>query len=370
MKGRKLLTLTASVFLIFAVVSLSLAVACAKPAPKPAPPPAPTPAPTPPAPAPPPPAPLPKTILIGGGPIGSLAYAWGVGIAAVITAHTPMKVEVFAQGRTVWYPMLGTGEAQIGMGLNDEDRAGYLGEYVYKEITKGKGYDLRILMVGLPFSVGFVVPGDSDIKTIPDLKGKRVPTDYGAFFSSTLTAEALLANGGLTTADVKGMKVTDVVAGVRAVIEGRADVAVSSVGMATVEELKAAKGARFLPLDPSPEAVKRMKAAFPGYFLNTEKPGPAGIDKEMVLMGKSMTLACGDNLRDDVAYEITKILWVDYKELERYQPQLRLWTPDRYASTLATIPYHPAAIKFYKEKGVWTAEMEAHQKKLLAAKPK
>ncbi len=45
---------------------------------------------------------------------------------------------------------------------------------------------------------------------------------------------------------------------------------------------------------------------------------------------------------------------------------LKEWTPDRFVSKEALIPYHPGAIRFYKEKGVWTDEMAKLQEALLA----
>ena len=112
----------------------------------------------------------------------------------------------------------------------------------------------------------------------------------------------------------------------------------------------------------------RMKKVHPGYYPINVKPGPPGVDKETTVLGKDITLACPEQLPDDVAYHITKALWENYQELAPIHPALKLWTPDRFASTRAVVPYHPGSIKWYKEKGVWNKELEEHQKELLTIK--
>ncbi len=313
-------------------------------------------------------APLPKSIVLGANPVGTLFYAMGVGFSKVISSHTPMKVDIFPQGATVWWPMFETNEVHFGINVPDDAIAAYLGTEIYKDPTKGKGYKIRTIMLGTPIQVVFFVPGDSDIKRIPEVKGKRVPVEYGAFFTSTLSCRALLANAGLTPADVKGLSVPSVEAGIKAIIEGRADCALMAVGGAVVEELKAAKGARGITIDPSPDAVRRMQKVFAGYYPIKIAPGPAGITEEIWGLGKDITLWAYEKLGEDVVYEITKAIWENYKELGPIHPRLKLWTPDRFASTRAIIPYHSGAIKLYKEKGVWTNELEEHQTKLLTIK--
>lgn len=312
--------------------------------------------------------PLPQRIVFGANTPGSLFYAMAAGMAKVLGTHTPMKIEVFPQGGTVWYPMLESGEVDFGIQVPDDILTAYKGEAIYEKPTKGKGFALRTLMLGSPLAVGLVVPGDSNIKEIKDIKGKRMPVDYGAFYSATLTILGLLANAGLTVDDVKGISVTTYVAGVRTLIEGRSDLTMGSVGSGITSELKTAKGARYLDVDTSPEAVARMKEVHPGYYPLPVKPGPAGVDRETVLMGKDITLICGERVSEEVAYAITKTLWENYKELVPFHPGLKRWTPDRFASPRAVVPYHPGSIKWYKEQGVWTGELEEHQKKLMAIK--
>lgn len=312
--------------------------------------------------------PLPKTIVFGANPPGSLFYVLAAGLAKVTSAHTPMKVEVFPQGGTVWYPMLESGEVHFGINVPGDILTAYTGKSIYEKPTKGKGFPLRTLMLGSPLQVGLIVPGDSQIMGSSDVRGKRMPVDYGTFYSTTLTALALLANYGLSPNDVKTVPVTSYPSGVRAVIEGRADLAVGSVGSGITNEMKTARGARYLELDTSTEAVVRMKKVHPGYYPIKVKPGPPGVAKETTMLGKDITLVCAEQLPDDVAYHITKALWENYKELAPLHPRLKFWTADRFASVRAVVPYHPGSIKWYKEKGVWNKELEEHQKELLTIK--
>jgi TRAP transporter TAXI family solute receptor len=312
--------------------------------------------------------PIPKTLVMGANPPGSLFYVMAAGFKKVLDAHTPMKVEVFPQGSTVWLPMLLSGEVNCGIQVPDDALVAYMGESIYKKPTGGKGFPLRTLTLGTPLEVALLVPGDSSINKPADIKGKRMPVDYGAFYSSTLTVLALLANYGLTPNDVKGLNVTTYVSGVRALMEGRADLAFGSIGSGIVEELKASKGARYLSIDTSPEAVARMQKVHPGYYPIPVKPGRAGVEEGLIALGKDISLMTVKGMPDELAYLITKTLWDYNKELGATHPRLKLWTTDRFASIHAVVPYHPGSVKFYKEKGVWSKELEAHQNKLLKMK--
>jgi len=46
-------------------------------------------------------------------------------------------------------------------------------------------------------------------------------------------------------------------------------------------------------------------------------------------------------------------------------PSLREWVPERFVTPTVTVPMHPAAVAVYREKGLWRAEMDAVQARLL-----
>jgi TRAP transporter TAXI family solute receptor len=313
---------------------------------------------------------LPPILNIGTHPVGSFFNVVGTAVATVVGKHTPMKTTVKPMaGPTAWFPMLVTKEIDLGV-LNMWDaEKGYLGEYAYKKLSQGKGFPARLIAISINNAIGLVVAADSGIYKYSDLKGKRVggnlPTP-----SLQLQTEALLANGGLSWSEITPIPVSSVAEGVKVVIEGRSDSsATCAIGMPIIEELHAKKGARILPLDPSPEAVKRVRAKFPGYPVKvTPGPGKTGVEKEQYLWAYDIYLIGRQDLPDEAAYQAVKALWENHKELGTIHALLKDWVPDKFVTTEALIPYHPGAIRFYKEKGVWTSEMEKLQQELLAKK--
>lgn len=88
----------------------------------------------------------------------------------------------------------------------------------------------------------------------------------------------------------------------------------------------------------------------------------------MYLWAYDIYLVSRAELPDDAVYQMVKALWENYKEFAPIHPLLKEWTPERFVSKEARIPYHPGAVKFYKERGAWTSEMEKLQTALLAEK--
>jgi len=313
---------------------------------------------------------IPEIISIGTHPIGSFFNTIGVAASKVIMDHSKIRaIPKPMLGPTAWFPYMERGEVELGV-LNVWDaEKGYLGESVYERLSNKKGFSIRLLCVSIWNSAGIVVAKDSGMQAYSDLKGKRVCGNFPTP-SLQLQTEAFLSNGNVTWKEITPVPVSSVVEGVKMLMEGRSDSSGTiTLGTPVIEELNAKKGARFLPMDPSPEAVARMRKFHPGYMVKVEPgPGNTGIQKEQYLWAYDIYLIVHEKVSDEAAYLMTKLLWDNCAEFEKVHKLLKDWTPSRFVSRNAMIPYHPGVIKFYKEKGAWGEEMDRLQKSLLEKK--
>lgn len=312
-----------------------------------------------------------KVLSLGTHGVGSIVNTMGTGIASVLSKNLSTEVKAVAStGPTEWMPMISTGEIDLGVLNNWDADMGRRGQSTYEKISDGKGFPVMLITSGHKAFNGIVVAEDSGIKQASDLKGKRFAGLYTGSPGTTAQAEAALSNLGLNPSDVKMVSVPSVDAGVRAVIEGRADAnAANNIGMGVISELDSSKGARFLSFDSSPEATKRLQEKFPAAIVKVSPgPGKTGIKEDTYLMSYDFYLVGRESLSESQVYDIVKTLWEKNQELTVINKNLQDWTPENFVTTQNTVPYHPGAVKFYKEKGVWTPEMEKQQQALLSGK--
>jgi uncharacterized protein len=67
----------------------------------------------------------------------------------------------------------------------------------------------------------------------------------------------------------------------------------------------------------------------------------------------------------EVVYQVLKATWQNVDKLAPLHPWLKGWNHKQMFWAKPSVPYHPGAVRFYKEQGVWTAETEERQQGLL-----
>ena len=152
---------------------------------------------------------LPKQASIATHLVGGIFHALGMGVAKVVTNHTPIRVVVKpTSGPFTYMPMLNTGEVEMGLPNSLDTKYAFDGSPILKyERTN----NLRMLLPGGP-NVGMipiVARKDSGIKTIADLKGRRVTAGFSGNVVMALQMEGHLALGGLSWDDVVKVPVVD-----------------------------------------------------------------------------------------------------------------------------------------------------------------
>jgi uncharacterized protein len=311
-----------------------------------------------------------KAVSVGTNPPGTVFYAIGSGLGKVVSdaGLVRMTVQPYS-GSSTFLPLLNTGELEFGV-VNAVDMALTYRGPAFKIGGRNPfphAPEIRLVTRGSPFLVGLLVRKDSPIKNVHEIRGKRVTGEYPAHLAVYYNMLGHLASAGLGWGDVKVIPVPAINEGVDALIQGRADVTEFALNGAKVREADAAVGVRHLSIDCSPEGEKRLRAAVPGYYPRWVKKGEAfAVVEDTCVIAYDVYLAVGKDVPDGLITDVLKALWDNADKLKPLHPIFKEWTRERAASADVTIPYHPAAIRFYKERGSWTAEMDRAQQQILS----
>ncbi len=314
---------------------------------------------------------LPRSVNFATHRVGTVFNAVGTGLAKVATDRGPIRVIVQPySGVPGWLPSMNSGgKPEIGIVSTVEAWNAFTGKITPRPLPPGSpkikrrytpNKNIRLLMLGTNLVVGIIVRADSPIKSLADLKGKRMAWDYPAFPGGITTGLSTLATAGMTILDVVPVAVPEVVSGIRALMDGRLDGAIAAVGMGIVSEANARVGVRFLPAGQKPEHISAAQGIMPGGNVSVQRAGPPGVKKDTPIWSYGISVVASTHMSDELVQSLLKTWSAHWKELGPIHPKLRGWSPDKFARTNATIPYHPGAIKFYKETGKWTSEMESN----------
>ena len=243
-----------------------------------------------------------------------------------------------------------SGQMESGFTQSDVAYWAYTGTGVYE--GKPKVGDLRLIANLYPETIHIVARKGAGIKSVADLRGKRVSLDEPG--SGTLVdARIVLAAYGITEKDIKAEYLKPNQAGDK-IRDGGLDAYFFVGGYPTgaVSELASSGGGIDLVPVTGPEADK-MRAQY-GFFATDTIP--ANTYKGV---GEVKTIAVGAQwvtsakLPDALIYEVTKAMWNENsrKLLDAGHAKGKA-IQAATATAGAGIPFHPGAEKFYKEKGL------------------
>ncbi len=302
---------------------------------------------------------LPRTVAIASNLAGTGAHALASGLAAVASRATPIAAKVQPyNGPNAWMPLLESGEVEFGIINILDSYMASTGTGNYK-----KAYPMiRIVSGGVfPFTGSLMVRDKSEIKRPNDLKGKRMAWDFGGHAITQTWQNAAMEVSGLKPSDVVQVRFSNLNDAIRGVPEGKVDATFAAIGIGVNEEANAMEPIRFLSL-PAGEASNKILAKYGGTIVKQDPV--TGIRGDTNVIGYPLHLASSTKVSERVVATLLKAWWDNHAELQSIHPQFKKWTKDVQAITNFTVPYHPGAVKFYRDAGVWTAKHDARMKEI------
>lgn len=285
---------------------------------------------------------------------GSLFHNIGSAIAKVANENGLNATIQPATSPNQYLPLINAGEVEFGVANLQEVNYALEGKEWFKG---GANPNLRVVALIMPLREAIFVRKDSGITRIADLKGKPMVDGYKAQQTILPQLEAMYATAGLTRADMKPVQVPSVVGGADAFMSGQTVGFIFAHGAGKVREADAAVGGlRALSIENTPENVKAIKKHWPAGYLTKMNPGPAspGVLEEGWFMAYPQLVLTHKAAKDEVVYKMAKIIHDNQKRLGDTFAPFRAFNPEEdMVGDAAPSAYHPAAIKFYKDSGLW-----------------
>ncbi len=212
-----------------------------------------------------------------------------------------------------------------------------------------------------------VAAKDTGVKTIADLKGKRVAWVIGSP-SLNQNITAILAFANLTWDDVKKVEFGGFGAAMDGIVNNQVDAAfTSSISGKAYQIAKSPRGLVYPVMPASDKAGwARLNALAPFFFPFKGTEG-ADLSKEAPVEAASYPypiLMTFVNQDAGLVYNMTNAMVAAFPEYKDAAPGNSGWAKDRQELPWK-IPYHDGAIKYWKEAGLWKPEHQAHNDKLL-----
>ena len=313
----------------------------------------------------------PRTLTVASNPPGTVFYALASGLAKVASEGAPFQMIVQPySGTSTFLPLLDTGEVDFGVNNAVDMALSYQGPERLKIGGRNPFQhtpNVRLIMRGSILMTALLVRKDSPIKTIHDIRGKRLTGEYPAQLANWYNLFGFLTGAGMKWEDVKIIPVPAVNEGIDALVQGRADVTLSAIDSAKVKEADAAVGVRHISLDCSGEGEKRLRRAVPGYYPHWLKRGQAtAIVEDTCVNAYDIYLTSHKEASDRTVETVLKNIWDHTDKLLPLHPNFKDWTRQRAVGADITIPFHPAAIQFYKTRNLWSPNVDETHRKLLA----
>jgi TRAP transporter TAXI family solute receptor len=285
-------------------------------------------------------------VLTGG--TAGVYYPLGVAISKIFTDKIKdSRPSVQATKASVEnLNLLQAGKGEIAFTLGDSLAQGWAGDT--DAGFRGKLDKLRVVGAIYPNYIQIVASKESGIKTLADLKGKRL--SVGAPKSGTeLNARAILAAAGIKYENLGKVEYLPFAESVELIKNRQLDATLQSAGLGVASIKDLANSVEIVVVEIPADVVKKAGAPFQSGIIpaNTYQGQTANVNAALV----QNYLVTRSDLSDDVVYQMTKAVFDNIPELVAAHAAARSIKLES-AGKDSPVPLHPGAAKYFKEKGV------------------
>ena len=291
-----------------------------------------------------------KTLNIATGGTGGVYIIYGAGLADVLTKR--LKIAASAQVTPASVDnmkLIRDGKADLAFTLSDTafDAINAKGRFAPPEAK----VDAKAIAVAYSNYMHIVAKDGSGINTIPDLKGKRVSIGAAGSGTETKGIRILEAYGLDSAKDIQPQRL-NAQDSADALRDGKIDAFFFDGGLPTGAVSDIANSTKIKLLDQS-DAIAKMNAKYGNFYFAAKIPkGTYKNDTDVVTAGVANLLVVPASLDGAFVKALLQTMFDNQADLVLVHPEaknLKLET----ATLGSSIDFHPAAIDFYKSKGVW-----------------
>jgi TRAP transporter TAXI family solute receptor len=290
-------------------------------------------------------------IAIATGGTGGVYYPMGGGMANVLSKYMP-NVQATARvtgGSVDNLKLIGSEQSEVGMVMVDAALNALKGEDKFK----GSPVEVRTLMVLYPNRMHVVSVEGRGIEKMADLKGKRVSTGSPGGATEVMAFRVIEAAGLDRDKDMKRERL-GVAESVNSLKDGKIDAFfwVGGLPTAAVTDLGATPGVKLKLIDTD-DLTEKMNAKYGNLYSKGVIPAKTypGQDKDNKIAVVQNILVANAKMPDQVAYDIVKTLFEKRDEVALAHGEAKAIVLETQNNENTTIPWHPGAAKYFKEKG-------------------
>jgi TRAP transporter TAXI family solute receptor len=293
----------------------------------------------------------PKFIKIAASSMGGTWFPVCAATGEVLNRHIKKTIFTTTLGGSI-STLKKIDEGTLYMGLSGGSTCYEAAEGIgtFKKPTKKS----RTLGVYYSFPMNLVVRANSDIRSVKDLDGKNISGGKKGWSTELFFRHMLQANG-LSYDSVKAKGGHVIYAGwgqLRSMFKDRkldCMIDPSPHPSPGIMEISALIPIRLLDLGPEIEKIRKLNQG----YVTIKCPGGTyrGQDKDVTQLGNPTVMLISSDIKDDLAYEITKTIFENTKEISKVHKVLKNFSI-KNAFDGAYLPLHPGSYKYYKEKGV------------------